>query len=304
MMRSLFSAVSGLKSHQTAMDVIGNNVANVNTTAYKSSRVIFHDMYSQLLNSATAPTATSGGVNAKQVGLGVTISSIGMNMTDGNTQTTSNTLDLAIAGDGFFVVSDGLGGYEYTRNGAFMLDSQGYLITTQGNYVMGISEDHDPATDSRIDNGDTIVSGTTPLFGKVKLSGLETSGTTTYEYSNYAIDANGTITASVTTTTGGSSTTSMQNVGRLVLATFNNTAGLEKAGYSNYKESLNSGKATYDFANDGAAGSLKGGALEMSNVDLANELTSMIIVQRGYQANSRVITTSDTMLEELINLKR
>jgi flagellar hook protein FlgE len=137
---------------------------------------------------------------------------------------------------------------------------------------MGISEDHDPATDSRIDNGDTIVSGTTPLFGKVKLSGLETSGTTTYEYSNYAIDANGTITASVTTTTGGSSTTSMQNVGRLVLATFNNTAGLEKAGYSNYKESLNSGKATYDFANDGAAAALRAERLKCQTSTLQTSL--------------------------------
>ncbi len=304
MMRSLFSAVSGLKNHQTAMDVIGNNVANVNTTAYKSSRLMFTDMYSQLMNAATAPSATSGGSNAKQVGLGVTISSIGMNMTEGSTQTTSNTLDLAIAGEGFFVVSDGSGGYEYTRNGAFLLDSQGYLITNQGNYVMGIMEDHGSATESRIDDGDIIVSGGTPLFGKMKLSGSETIGTTTYEYSNYAIDSNGVITATVTATTSGGPSTSVQTIGRLVLATFNNTAGLEKAGYSNYRESLNSGAAEYDFVNDGAAGSVKTGALEMSNVDLANELTSMIIVQRGYQANSRVITTSDTMLEELINLKR
>ena len=308
MMRSLFSAVSGLKNHQTAMDVIGNNVANVNTTAYKGSRVLFQDMYSQTLAAATAPTATSGGVNANQIGLGVQVSAIGMNMTEGNTQTTSNALDLAVAGDGFFVVSDTTGGYEYTRNGAFSLDKDGYLITTQGNYVMGVTEDHDPAIASTIDNGDIIVSGGKPQVGKLRLSGTETINGTTYEYSNYAIDTNGVISASIKTTitSGGNTTvnTAVQPVGRLVLANFNNTSGLERAGSSNYSQSLNSGTPTYNFVNDGGAGTLKIGSLEMSNVDLANELTNMLVVQRGYQANSRVITTSDSMLEELINLKR
>jgi flagellar hook protein FlgE len=302
MMRSLFSAVSGLKTHQTAMDVIGNNVANVNTTAYKSSRALFQDIYSQTISAATAPTTTSGGINAKQVGLGVTTAAIGLNMTEGNTQTTSNPLDLSISGEGFFVISDGSGGYLYTRNGAFQLDSQGYLITTNGNYVMGVAEDHNPAT-SLIDGDDSSTLTGTSLE-KLRLFGYETVGATTYEYSDYAIDSNGYITATVTATTGTGSTTSTQKVGRLVLATFNNTAGLEKVGSSCYKQSLNSGAPDYDFVNVRPAGSLKVGALEMSNVDLANELTNMIVVQRGYQANSRVITVSDTMLEELINLKR
>ena len=116
MMRSLYSAVSGLKTNQTAMDVIGNNVANVNTIGFKSSRVVFQDVYSQTLSAATAPTETSGGINPQQVGLGVTISAIGLNMTEGSMQPSSNTLDFAITGEGFFVIRGSDGAYYYTRN--------------------------------------------------------------------------------------------------------------------------------------------------------------------------------------------
>lgn len=318
MMRSLFSAVSGLKSHQTAMDVVGNNVSNVNTTGYKSSRAVFQDIYSQTISSATAPTATTGGINARQVGLGVSISAIGMNMTEGSTQSTSYPLDFAVSGEGFFVVDDGSGSYGYTRNGALTLDADGYLVTATGDYVMAVLEDNDgdPST-SLIENGDEAVTvdpvtgAVTPLFTKIKLLGtvVDTAASVTYRYDDYAVDANGVVTATVSTldtsTTPPTVTdTEVRSIGRLVLATFNNTAGLEKIGSSYYHESSNSGAAGYNFANYGGAGSLTSGSLEMSNVDLATELTNMIITQRGFQANSRVITTSDTLLEELINLKR
>lgn len=320
MMRSLFSAVSGLKSHQTSMDVIGNNIANVNTTGYKSSRVIFQDIYSQTISSATAPTDTTGGINAKQIGLGVSISAVGMNMTEGSTQSTSYALDFAISGEGFFVVNNGTGAYSYTRNGALTLDADGFLVTAGGDYIMAVVEDEDPAT-SLIDNADPVadvdaVTGeVTPRFEKVQLLGTVTdAGGTEHEYTDYAVDTNGVITATVATTatttdpvsgeTTTTTTSSVETIGRIVLATFNNTAGLEKIGSSYYSESSNSGPVVYNFANNGGAGSLTSGSLEMSNVDLATELTNMIITQRGFQANSRVITTSDTMLEELINLKR
>ena len=126
MMRSLFSAVSGLKSNQTAMDIIGNNIANVNTIAYKTSRTVFQDIFSQTIATATAPTADTGGRNAKQVGLGTNISTIGMTMTEGSTQSTSNPLDFAIRG--------GVLRYRRrrrrctSRNGAFQLDKEGYLL--------------------------------------------------------------------------------------------------------------------------------------------------------------------------------
>lgn len=310
MMRSLFSAVSGLKSHQTAMDVVGNNIANVNTTGYKSSRTVFQDIFSQTVRTATAPTGTTGGSNAQQVGLGVTISTIGMNMTDGSTQSTSYPLDFAISGDGFLVVADGKGGYCYTRNGALTLDSEGYLVTANGDYVMAVAENTTDANDdgtsddltTSIENCDSFDTGD---LTKIQLLKTFTSGDDTVEYTDYAIDSNGVITVTAATTDGTTGETTTENIaiGRLVLATFNNAGGLEKAGSNYYTEGQNSGAASYNFAGNNC-GSLASGSLEMSNVDLATELTNMIITQRGFQANSRVITTSDTMLEELINLKR
>ncbi|MGI5935663.1 MAG: flagellar hook-basal body complex protein [Oscillospiraceae bacterium] len=333
MMRSLFSAVSGLKSHQTAMDVIGNNISNVNTTGFKSSRTMFQDIYSQTISAATAPTGNTGGVNPMQIGLGTQIASIDMNMTQGTTQTTSYPLDLAISGEGFFVIDNGDGTYSYTRNGAFTLDAEGYLVTANGNYVMAVGINNltpDPTSGlidySSIENGAELIDDTTetPLFGKIRLQGevLDTDGTTLYTLSEYAIDKNGFITATktetvevevtipdpsdpsgTTTTTVNKTISTVVKIGRLVLATFNNSAGLEKIGQSYYQESNNSGGPTYNFVGNNC-GSLTPGSLEMSNVDLANELTNMIIMQRGFQANSRVITTSDSMLEELVNLKR
>ncbi|MGE4353949.1 MAG: flagellar hook-basal body complex protein [Oscillospiraceae bacterium] len=299
MMRSLFSAVSGLKNSQTAMDVIGNNISNVSTVGYKASRTIFQDIYSQTVSNAAAPTDSNGGINPKQVGLGVEIASISMNMTEGSSQSTSDPLDFSISGEGFFVVDSGDGSYVYTRNGALTLDANGYLVTANGNYVMGLTGD-----ETEVANGsDLFDTDGTPLFDKVQVTGSVDTGTTDaygdpiYEtYSDYAIDTNGVITAM-------NGDGDIMTLGRLVLATFNNTAGLEKAGSSYYNASADSGEATINFANDGC-GCLKSGSLEMSNVDLATELTNMIITQRAFQANSRVITTSDTMLEELINLKR
>ena len=279
MMRSLFSAVSGLKNHQTAMDIIGNNVANVNTTGFKSSRVIFQDIFSQTISSATAPTATTGGVNGKQVGLGVTLATVGQNMTEGSTQSTSKELDFAISGDGFFVVDTGAGQY-YTRNGALEIDSEGYLVTGGGDYLMAV-------TGEDVTNDDEATT-----LSRIKVRG-EVEGEI---YSDHAIDENGIITAV-------DSLGQTVTLGRLVLATFNNSAGLEKLGSSYYDVSPNSGDPAINFVNN-HCGKLKGGSLEMSNVDLATELTNMIIMQRGFQANSRVITTSDSLLEELVNLKR
>lgn len=312
MMRSLFSAVSGLKNHQTAMDVIGNNVANVNTTGYKTSRTVFQDIYSQTISSATAPTATTGGINAKQVGLGVSISAINMNMTQGSTQSTSAPLDFAISGEGFFVVDTGGGTYSYTRNGFLTLDAQGYLVNANGDYIMAVPESasYDPTdpTTSDLENSDPVVDTSTDpdtvLFGKIQLLGTVTIGGVDHTYTDYAVDSNGVITVTDSYNDGTNDISEVKTVGRLVLGTFNNAGGLEKVGSSYYQESSNSGSVNYNFVNNGGTGYLKGGSLEMSNVDLATEMTNMIITQRGFQANSRVITTSDTMLEELVNLKR
>jgi flagellar hook protein FlgE len=306
MMRSLFSAVSGLKNHQTAMDVIGNNISNVNTTAYKSSSVLFSDLYSQTVSEATGASANTGGSNAQQVGLGMNISGIRTSIEEGSTLTTGNTLDFKITGEGYFIIQGSDGNTYYTRNGAFDLDDQGNLVTQTGNYVMGVMVDEADVGTTSLTDYDTTDADDVQTNVKID-SNL---------YSSYSIDANGIITAVVKalsyTDAGGTTHTlpaaltvgSEVEVGRVTLATFVNAVGLEREGDSLYSSSTNSGDAVIDYANEGEAGSLKSGSLEMSNVDLATELTNMIIMQRGFQANSRVITTSDTLLEELVNLKR
>jgi flagellar hook protein FlgE len=262
------------------------------------------------------------------------IAGIALSMTEGSTQSTSNPLDFAISGEGFFVVDmNGVLGklhenedgdlvqvpytndsFVFTRAGALALDADGYLVTQNGHRVVGV-------LDQVIEDEDTgevrsVIQN--PLEGDVTFSHLKISGEILepvldefgdqvididgnpvfekHTLSNYKIDEKGFITAM--TETGETRT-----IGRLLLATFPNSAGVEKIGMSYYRQSQNTGAVNMDFAGEGR-GVLKSGALEMSNVDLANELTNMIITQRSYQANSRVITTSDTLLEELINLKR
>ena len=137
MMRSLFSGVSGLKNHQTRMDVVGNNISNVNTTGFKSSRANFTDMLSQTLNGASAPTDNIGGTNPKQIGLGSSVSSIDLLFTNGSVQSTGKNTDLALSGNGLFVVSDGNQRY-YTRNGDFEFDADGnYVQAGNSLHVMG-----------------------------------------------------------------------------------------------------------------------------------------------------------------------
>lgn len=268
MIRSLFSGVSGMKSHQIRMDVIGNNIANVNTVGFKGARCNFQDLLSQSLRSAGAPTATTGGVNPGQVGLGMTVAGIANNMQQGATQTTGRTLDLAIQGNGYFVIHKNLGDTSsfYAREGIFYMDAAGYLVNSNGYYVCD-------------DTGAEIQLSATPA-----------------NVSTISISDTGVIT--VDGTPG-------QTIG---LAAFANDVGLLKAGQNLYQESGASGAA--DVSAAGTAGSalvnsrINSGYLEMSNVDLTDEFVSMIVTQRGYQANARTITTSDQMLQELLELKR
>ncbi len=297
MMRSLFSAVSGLRNHQTAMDVIGNNISNVNTIGYKSNMTIFSDIYSQTVSSATGATANTGGSNAKQIGLGMTISGIRTNITEGSNMNTGGDLDFKITGEGYFMIKASDGNTYYTRNGAFELDNKGNLVTQSGNLVQGVMR-----TLSDVGN---------PAFTGITNFNPATDTPTNIKidpnlFKDYNIDANGVITAVVKDTTGLHASASVGDkvtLGRITLSSFVNAPGLEKVGDSLYTVSANSGDPVVNYANEDV-GKLEAGSLEMSNVDLANELTNMIIMQRGFQANSRVITTSDSMLEELVNLKR
>ncbi|MDR2006148.1 MAG: flagellar hook-basal body complex protein [Acidaminococcales bacterium] len=147
MMRALYTRVSGLANHQTRMDVLSNNIANVNTIGFKSSRTIFQDMLSQTVQGATAPRGNVGGVNAKQIGLGVKTSSIDILFTASSFQTTNVNTDLAINNDGFFIVNNGNQSY-YTRAGNFYFDAEGNFITSEGLHVMGWNAKDDGSIDA------------------------------------------------------------------------------------------------------------------------------------------------------------
>ncbi len=281
MLRSLYSGVSGLRNHQVRMDVIGNNIANVNTIGFKASRVVFQDIYSQTIKPATGATATAGGSNPQQIGLGVSLATVDVLHTRTGSQYTGAPLDLAIEGDGFFIVNDGANSF-YTRAGNFTTDSNNNLVNANGFKVQGtmynVDHDNDPATPAvTVQHTDITID-----------SAL---------YHDVTVDKNGNV---IGVDDDGDKVT----IATIELATFNNQNSLEKVGENLYSPNNNSGAPTVTLPGVDGAATLNPGALEMSNVDLAKEFTDMITTQRGFQANSRIITTSDSLLEELVNLKR
>lgn len=284
MLKSLYSGVTGMKSQQTKMDVISNNIANVSTTGFKSGRVRFEDMISQTNANAQA------GINAKQVGLGVQTGSIDTIMTGGSLQTTGRALDFGIEnGDSsFFTVYDSTSGETfYTRDGGFYTEVDGNLVTAGGLSVRGYAATAD---------GTGIAEPRTMTSLRIPATQTAPDGTV-LELQNYTVDQTGLI-------KGTYGDGQVFTIGQVALTTFSNPDGLEKAGSNLYTATANSGAATAAVAGDPGVGKIQSGFLEMSNVDLANEFTEMIITNRAYQANSRSITTSDQMLEELISLKR
>jgi flagellar hook protein FlgE len=285
MLRSLFSGISGLRANQTMLDVVGNNIANANTAGFKASTVLFQDTLSQMMIGATGANADRGGTNPIQVGLGVQVAATHTNFQQGSSQVTGRATDLMIQGDGFFVVQRG-GETLYTRAGAFSFDEAGDLTTTKGgNRVQGYLLDA---------AGD-------PTGGLVDIS-LDTANAVPavpvgVEMTSYEIGANGMVSANFDDGV-------RRDLCQLAIADFNNPMGLNKIGETAFKESANSGTPQLGVAGEGRRGTLMGNALEMSNVDLAAEFTNLILAQRGFQASSRVITTSDQVLEDLVNIKR
>ncbi|MRN54861.1 flagellar basal body rod protein FlgG [Paenibacillus monticola] len=272
MLRSMYSGVSGMRGFQTKLDVIGNNIANVNTIGFKSGRVMFKDIMSQTVSGVTAPSdGAQGGVNAKQIGLGVSIGSIDTLHLAGSAMTTNNPTDLRIDGDGFFLVklSEDQEVPFLTRAGDFHMDASRNLLTADGMHVLD--------------------SDSTPIqLGE--------------EVTAFTISNDGTL---VQTMADG---TTEQGV-KIGVAKITNPEGLEKIGGNLYRMTLNAntdGELVPTTANntETGTGAIVAGQLEMSNVDLTNEFTEMIVSQRGFQANSRIITTSDEVLQEIVNLKR
>ncbi|MDP3179835.1 MAG: flagellar hook protein FlgE [Spirochaetaceae bacterium] len=464
MMRSLYSGVAGLQNHQVRMDVLGNNISNVNTTGFKRGRVTFQDMLYQQMSGASRPTDEVGGVNAKEVGLGVSVASIDTVHTQGALQTTGVMTDLALQGNGFFVLKKGEASL-FTRAGGFGLDAEGVLVNPGTGYrvqgwaaqVVGGREilstagpvqdlvipvgSKDPAkATSRVDlacnldkrtaeippgaGPDAVEDGTWRIEEKVFDSfglphtlrveftkvvgqpnqwlaavdvdpGAETPTNVsvalgqpaaggdrifTVEFDNRGLlrrvgDAQGNLSqetgaldlgvsfdvrdatpgaggetvrqdfrlslgsvasaaGTVTQMAERSSTKvfsqdgytmgyldtfkidqagvvtavysngSNRTIGQIALATFANPGGLEKVGETNFVQSVNSGMANVGPSGIAGKGKVIAGSLEMSNVDLADQMTDMIVTQRGFQANSKTIQTSDQMLQELLTLKR
>ena len=289
MLRSLFAGISGLRVNQTMLDVTGNNIANANTIGYKASTTVFQDTLSQMLTGASGAGTGRGGTNPIQVGLGVQVGAISTNFGQGSAETTGRDTDLMIQGDGFFVVKDGNESL-YTRAGAFTFDNEGTLVSPDGYRVQGFALDASGAPTSATP-GDVSLD-----IAKIggSLNPPVPAGT---ELQSYTIGADGKL-------RGTFSDGVPREIAQLDIADFNNPMGLEKVGDTCYRESANSGQVEHGVSGQGSRGSLVGGALEMSNVDLAAEFTNLILAQRGFQASSRVITTSDQVLEDLVNIKR
>jgi flagellar hook protein FlgE len=273
MLRSMYSGVSGMRAFQTKLDVIGNNIANVNTVGFKAGRVMFKDILSQTVAGVTQPEeGTIGGVNAKQIGLGVTISAIDTLHTAGSAMTTNIATDVRIDGDGFFALrtSEDQEVPYLSRAGNFTLDANRQLVNGDGMFVLSA-------------DGENIV--------------LDETVTA------FSIAQDGSI---ISVSTDGTSENTGIQLGVVKVA---NPAGLEKVGGNMYRMTPNAhpeGEVVLSTANDVevGTGAIIAGQLEMSNVDLTSEFTEMIVAQRGFQANSRIISTSDEVLQEVVNLKR
>lgn len=298
MLKSMYSGISGMKANQTKMDVAGNNIANSSTTAFKKSSVRFSDTLNQTIIYSGQPSNSIGGVNPGQVGVGTEVSAIAKNMSQGSLQQTGIASDIAIDGDGFFVVqldkNDENITEGYTRDGSFNLDKNGNLVTSDGYYVLN-TDDKAVNIPKEVVVGEegTIVADE----NKDNTSDSVGDNESVMRVLSYNISSDGQI--SYVLEDG----TKIDSSQTLKIATFVNENGLEANTSNIYVESSNSGTAVYN--SEGANhGLITQGALEMSNVDLSEEFTDMIVTTRAFQASSKVITTSDELLEEIINLKR
>jgi flagellar hook protein FlgE len=342
MLASMFSGISGLKVNQQELDVIGNNIANSGTTAYKSQRVRFEDMISQTIGLATGANTNTGGTNNTQVGLGVQLAGIDTMTAEGSMQPTSRNLDFAIDGSGYFVVGSGalpsgsnstdVGTIEtdptnhtlnsngvstnYTRDGSFNLDSQGNLLTSTGERVYGYANDNAPITYSTDVNTPHTVTITPNSTGgadtaindqslvPLTIPDKVNNGTSDLAIQSFSVGKDGLITAVL-------SNGATAALGQIAMTSFKNDAGLTKTGNNLYQTSANSGqpmvrsKVGADPTTDNSKGygDALQGMLEMSNVDLAQEFSNMIVASRAFQANGKIITTGDEILQTLVNLK-
>jgi len=279
MIQSLFSGVSGMLANQTAMDVIGDNIANANTDGYKSATANFVSSFEQVTSAATANSPVG-----LQVGLGVNVGSTETNFNQGVFQTTNVPTDMGINGSGWFTVQTVGGTNLLTRDGDFVEDSNGYLRTPDGGFLMGVMGTTAPTTPT---------AGTPP--NKIQIPTTITA--TSSPVVSFAVDSTGAITA-----TGQDGST--ETVGFVTVQKFSNDNGLVNLGSNYYQYAAAAGTDQYYQASQAGAGTIQTGVLEASNVDLSTEFANMIIAQRGFEASAKVITTSDQMLQTVTNLKQ
>ena len=285
MLRSLDSGVSALQQFQQQMDVIGNNIANVDTVGFKGSSVSFADTFSQSMGSSSN--------GSMQVGTGVLTSGIKNKFIQGSITNTGVKDDLAVSGNGFFTVSDPVNGAQYvTRDGHFNVDKDGYLVTGTGMRVQGYTAFDSTGAgtttgDIKIDNtGATMID---------PISGLPVPDPSLV--GSYSFGTDGKLTVRLE---DGKSFTR----GQILLKTFTSPEQLMKEGNNLYSDLAAAGASALTVPSVNGPGTLATSSLEMSNVDLAGEMASLITTQRAFQANAKIITTSDEMLQELVNLKR
>lgn len=328
MLRCMYSGISGMKVNQTKLDVIGNNIANVGTTGFKSSSARFQDMLYQNAGEATSPTSTKGGTNAKQVGLGAQLASINKVMGQGNALSTGRSLDVCVDGEGYLMVAAGpvngniaissnaigTGGNMtetlYTRDGNLTLDKDGNLLTSDGYRVMGynVGSALVPTATGITANFVNADAATKPTADESKLIPLAipdvvTNGSIKDPIKKFEIGKDGVITAVL----GSGSRTVL---GQIAMASFKNPEGLTQISGNKLQGSSNSGSALIKSGtgsstdNSGGFGDIIQGALEGSNVDLTEQFTDMITASRSFQAASKMITTGDEILQTITGLIR
>ena len=280
---TLTSGVSALASFSKGLEVIGNNIANVNTTGFKSSSASFEQSFANTLRGSAPANGTVSDTSSIQIGAGVQVAGIAQNFSQGALNSTGNTTDLGISGNGFFIVKDATSSAEYaTRDGQFKVDSNGYLTTQSGLRLQGLTGGGLATV------GDVRIGASLPVGAALQSVSIDSSGNVVEFYSD-----------------GTNATTS-----QIQLQNFNDPSALMQTGGNLYTELLNAGPvgggilAGNNVPDTNGLGKIQSGTLEQSNVDLAQQFSNLITTQRSFQAGSRLITVSDTILDDVVNLKR
>ncbi|MFD1106808.1 flagellar hook-basal body complex protein [Sphingobium olei] len=277
---SFYISLSGLKASQVDLATISNNVSNVSSTAFKKSKTIFGDIF------AAAPMQTTNQV----AGQGVRVQGVTQQFTQGTLETTDKTLDLAIAGEGYFTVKGEDGTISYTRNGAFAVDDNRFAVDTTGARIQIFPVD--PQT------GVTTIDPTTATPANLVDLNIPTNNpnTPTAQLTSVGVDKKGLVSAVY-------ADGSTLYLGQVAMASFNSQEGLRQEGDAHWSATVASGNPLLGTANQGMYGSVNSGMLERSNVDITDELVALIAAQRNFQANSKAIEAANTLTTTIVNLR-